>query len=101
MAPKGDTFIDTHYQEALEENQQSADSFINQNESLVTVAYENLLEAPRKSTGNFKQEENSLPSSKSPHYFRTMADGSLHQKEYLHPKRQRCRPSYLTDYITE
>ena len=101
LAPKGDTFIDTHYQEAIEENQQSADSFINQNESLVTEAYEPLLETPRKSIGESTQEENSLPSSRSPDYFRTTTDGTLRQKEYQRPKRQRCRPSYLTDYITE
>ena len=77
LAPKKDTFIDAYYQEALEENQQSADSF-NQNESLVTEAYKPLLETPRKSTGESTQEESSLLNSKSSDYFRTTTDGTLH-----------------------
>ena len=81
LAPKKDTFIDAYYQEALEENQQSADSF-NQNESLVTEAYKPLLETPRKSTGESTEEENSLPSFRNPDYFRPSTDRTLHQKEY-------------------
>ena len=66
FSPKEDPFIYAHYQEAIEENEQPADSFINQNDSLFTEAYRPLLETPRKLTGESTQEGNSLPSSRSP-----------------------------------